>query len=86
MRYILLGLRTETPEEKQVNPTDQKIEARTIEIAWNDLNNYIRSSKFKVDVVLTPPKVWFEKTLKFKIYCHQSMLYLFAKYIFLSKT
>ncbi len=64
LRYILLGLRTETPEEKQVNPTDQKIEARTIEIAWNDLNNYIRSSKFKVDVVLTPPKVWFEKSKK----------------------
>tara|TARA_Y100001968_G_scaffold231300_1_gene214085 strand:+ start:1827 stop:2771 length:945 start_codon:yes stop_codon:yes gene_type:complete len=35
------------------------IKYKTIQQSWDDLNNYLKSSKSKVNIVITPPKRWF---------------------------
>ena len=55
---------------------ESNIESQTIKQSWQDLDNYIKSSQSKVEIILTPPKRWFEKSQQ-----SQSDIKLYDEYL-----
>ncbi len=52
------------------------IKYKTIQQSWDDLNHYLKSSKSKVNIVITPPKQWFTNSVG-----NQSDINLYDKYL-----
>ncbi len=52
------------------------IKYKTIQHSWNDLNDYLKSSISKVNIVITPPKRWFTNLEE-----NQSDINLYDKYL-----
>ncbi len=83
LKYVIPNLRS---KEKlvSINKYDVskfKINQQTKIHAWEDLNNYLKLSNYDVDIVVTPPKAWFEKTEEFKyqIKSYDQFLYKIEK-------
>ena len=49
---------------------------KTIQHSWDDLNNYLKSSISKINIVITPPKRWFTNSVNKK-----SDIQLYNKYL-----
>ncbi|MBO8242379.1 SGNH/GDSL hydrolase family protein [Prochlorococcus marinus XMU1410] len=64
-KYRVPILMSNNIENKKEPIKESAIKRKTINQAWADLDRYIESSKSKVDVILTPPRYWFEQSKKF---------------------
>lgn len=86
--YIIPNLRSnEVKEEKNISK-ERLIIYQTIKHSWEDLDNYIKYSKSKVEVVLTPPKKWFDdyESNKSDIALYENYLAILSKNSKVSKT
>ncbi len=73
---ILPGLRSKDTFD-QIDLTKKNIiKYTTIQKSWDDLNDYLKSSKSKVNVVITPPRRWFKNVKE-----NQSEINLYDKYL-----
>ena len=58
-KNLIPSLRTQqTPDQIDLSRKNI-IKNKTIQQSWDDLNNYLKSSISKVNIVITPPKRWF---------------------------
>tara|TARA_Y100001968_G_scaffold308967_1_gene328330 strand:+ start:571 stop:1524 length:954 start_codon:yes stop_codon:yes gene_type:complete len=76
LRYIVPSLRSQNLEFNKDVVKESNIKSQTIKQSWQDLDNYIKSSESKVEIVLTPPKRWFEKSQQ-----SQSDIKLYDQYL-----
>ncbi len=65
-KYGVPFLRSKVTQNQGELSKNFEIETKTIQQSWSDLNGYIKSSKFNVDVIVTPPKKWFQKSKEYK--------------------
>ena len=66
LKYVTTNFRSKEQLNPFKNNEVSKINQQTRIHAWEDLNNYLTISNYDVEVVITPPKAWFEKTEEFK--------------------
>ena len=62
LKYFLPSLQSKN-KIKNIEAFDKNENKKSIlvrEQAWKELNLYIRNSKYPIDVIITPPKVWFD--------------------------
>jgi len=87
-KYIIPNLKNNKVKEKKDLSKERSIKSQTIKHSWEDLNNYIESSKSTVEIVLTPPKKWFDdyESHKFKIDIYENYLLTLSKNPNISKT
>ena len=58
-KNIIPSLRSQKPLNQVDVSKKNIIKYRTINNSWDDLNGYLKSSRSKIDIVITPPKRWF---------------------------
>ena len=59
LKVILPSLKIKEPVN-QIDVSKNKIlYSKTIQHSWEDLNNYLKSSISKINIVITPPRRWF---------------------------
>lgn len=75
-RYKSFFLGGNSINERKNNFEKSEIKSRTIKHSWVDLYNYIKYSEAGVDIIITPPKYWFENSEKF-----QSEISLYDNYL-----
>ena len=58
-KHLLPSLRSQKTLDQIDLSKKNIIKYKTIQQSWDDLNNYLKSSISKVNIVITPPKQWF---------------------------
>ncbi len=58
-KHLLPSLRSQKTFDQIDLSKENIIKYKTIQQSWYDLNNYLKSSISKVNIVITPPKRWF---------------------------
>ena len=75
-KNIIPGLRSQGTDYQVDIPKEKIIKYRTIHNSWVDLNNYLKSSISKINLIITPPKRWFTNPEE-----NQSDIELYDKYL-----
>ena len=58
-KYVLPSLRSQKTVDQIDISKKNIIKYKTIQQSWDDLNDYLKSSISKVNIIITPPKKWF---------------------------
>ena len=65
-KYRVPLLRKNIVNNKKDLLKESEIKTKTIKQSWADLDNYIKSSKANVEVIITPPSRWFKDSKESK--------------------
>lgn len=85
---IIPSLRSQGTDYQVDTSKENIIKYRTIHHSWVDLNNYLKSSISKINLIITPPKRWFTNSEENKsdIELYEKYLYMLSKNPNISKT
>ena len=75
-KYLKPSLRVKGPYKQIDTSIGEIIKYKTIQYSWYDLNNYLKSSISKINIVITPPKRWFTNSIN-----NKSDIQLYDKYL-----
>ena len=75
-KNLIPSLRSKGTYKKMDASLVKMLKDKTIQYSWDDLNNYLKSSMAKINIVITPPKGWFTNSIN-----NKSDIQLYDKYL-----